>query len=73
MIPLLKKNYAMTCSHLKTLRSQFETYFPSKYDEFSWVRDPFHCNIENNKLSLNETEQLTELSNDTGLKMKFQA
>ena len=48
------------CSHLETLRSQFENYFPSsKYDEFSWVRDPFHCDTENNKLSLNEREQLT--------------
>ena len=62
------------CSHLETLRSQFENYFPSsKYDEFSWVRDPFHCDIENNKLSLNEREQLIELSNDAGLKIKFQA
>jgi hypothetical protein len=51
----------------------FETYFPSKYDELSWVRDPFHCNIESNKLSLREREQLIELSNDTGLQMKFQA
>jgi len=62
------------CSHLETLRSQFENYFPSsKYDEVSWVRDPFHCDIENNKLSLNEREQLIEFSNDAGLKIKFQA
>jgi len=58
----------------KTLRSQFENYFPSsKYDEFSWVRDLFHCDIENNKLSLNEREQLMELSNDAGHKIKFKA
>ncbi|KAJ4438306.1 hypothetical protein ANN_14245 [Periplaneta americana] len=37
------------------------------------VHDPFHCDIENNKLSLSERDQLIELSNDTGLKMKFQA
>ena len=59
------------CSHLETLRSQFENYFPSsKYDEFSWVRDPFHCDTENNKLSLNEREQLIELSNDAGLNIQ---
>ena len=43
------------------------------FQVFSWVRDPFHCDIENNKLSLNEREQLMELSNDAGLKIKFQA
>jgi hypothetical protein len=49
-------------------------YFPSsKYDGFSWIRDPFHFDIENNKLSLNEREQLIEISNDAGLKIKFQA
>ena len=61
------------CSHLETLKSQFENYFPTSYDGYSWIRDPFQCDIENNKLSLNEREQLIELSNDTGLKMKFEA
>jgi hypothetical protein len=32
-----------------------------------------HCDIENNKLSLNEREQLIELLNDARLKIKFQA
>lgn len=51
---------------------KFETYFPSsKYHEFSWVPDPFHCDVEINKLPLKEREQLVEFSNDTGLEMKL--
>jgi hypothetical protein len=62
------------CSHLENLRLKFENYFrSSKYNEFSLVRDPFHCDIENNKLSLNEREQLIELFIDAGIKIQFQA
>ncbi|KAJ4442692.1 hypothetical protein ANN_04281 [Periplaneta americana] len=65
--------YCTSYTNNTTLRSQFETYFPSKHDEFLWVRDPFHCDVENNKLSLSEREQLIELLNNTGLKIKFEA
>lgn len=63
----------MVYSQLNTLCSQIETYSPdSKYDEFLWVCDPCNHDIENNKLTLEEREQLIELSNDTGLKVNFQ-
>jgi hypothetical protein len=62
------------CAHLQTLKQQFETYFPNNfYDKFLWVRDPFHADTHENNLSLSKTEQLIELSNDSGLKMQFRA
>jgi hypothetical protein len=61
-------------SHLITLVTQFEKYFPTDWDieKHDWIRQPFNVPSEKTKhLSLTVQEELAELSTDRTLQLIF--
>lgn len=57
--------------HLSKLQVRFNDYFPQKYEDDPWIRDPFGIDMECVKLPSNEENQLVELSCDQTLKKTF--
>lgn len=56
--------------HLTTIDENFEKYFPLlNTEQFDWIRNPF-VSFDFSSFTLNE-EELTSLSSDRGLKLKF--
>jgi hypothetical protein len=61
-------------SHLTTLVTQFEKYFPTSWDieKHDWIRQPFNILSEKKKhLSLTAQEELAQLSSDRNLQLVF--
>ncbi|XP_069615975.1 SCAN domain-containing protein 3-like [Ranitomeya imitator] len=81
MFPLTEKlhddNTAAMCevigSHLKTLEEKLSFYFSSTFTEcLDWVRDPYSSlSVAGKDMTLKEQEELIELKQDRGLKLKF--
>ena len=78
MFPLTQKwpekvNTAALCEviekHLTTLEEKLSFYFPSAYNDFDWVRDPYRAVLDDTNLTLQEQEQLIELKEDRTLKL----
>ena len=55
--------------HLTTLEEKLSFYFPSAYNDFDWVRDPYRAVLDDTNLTLQEQEQLIELKEDRTLKL----
>ncbi|XP_069591670.1 SCAN domain-containing protein 3-like [Ranitomeya imitator] len=81
MFPLTEKlhddNTAAMCEvigrHLKTLEEKLSFYFSSTFTEcLDWVRDPYSSlSVAGKDMTLKEQEELIELKQDRGLKLKF--
>ncbi|XP_073414158.1 zinc finger BED domain-containing protein 5-like [Dendrobates tinctorius] len=81
MFPLTEKlhddNTAAMCEvigrHLKTLEEKLLFYFSSTFTEcLDWVRDPYSSlSVAGKDMTLKEQEELIELKQDRGLKLKF--
>uniref|UniRef100_A0A2H6NA63 HAT C-terminal dimerisation domain-containing protein n=2 Tax=Micrurus carvalhoi TaxID=3147026 RepID=A0A2H6NA63_9SAUR len=81
MFPLTEKlhdgNTAAMCEvigrHLKTLEEKLLFYFSSAFTEcLDWVRDPYSSlSVAGKDMTLKEQEELIELKQDRGLKLKF--
>jgi hypothetical protein len=62
-------------SHLTTLVTEFEKYFPTDWDneKHDWIRQPFNVPSENTKLlSLTAQGESAKLSSDRTLQLLFQ-
>ncbi len=58
--------------HCSQLIVNFQKYFPENYSTENWIRDPFSSEQNfPNDFSIQEREQLIELSCDSGLETKF--
>lgn len=58
-------------AHLTKLQARFDNYFPEKYSDNDWVRDPFCVDMESVTLASNKEHQLVELSCDQTMKKRF--
>ena len=61
--------------HLSLLSQEFERYFPTTKDPRTakeWIRDPFAHKPGESSMSVQQEDQLVEISNDGGLKTTFE-
>ncbi len=78
MFPLVAKTNHETIlplisSHLEALQNRLNHYFPSlDIEKYDWIRNPFvETSADDNQFSLEEEEQLAEITNDRTLKLSF--
>jgi len=65
---VLKENVV---AHLTRLRKSFQDYFPSKYENLNWLRNPFVGTLQIDHFPIKEREQLIEISTESNLKQNF--
>lgn len=59
-------------THLTHLKDSFRKYFPKRGEGENWIEDPFEKNnFKTATLTIQEKEQLIELSTDSSLKSEF--